>query len=209
MSHGALPPLMVITDRRATGDRSLAAVIEAALEGGARVVQLREKDLDSGPLLTLARELRELTQRFGARLLVNDRIEVALAADADGVVLPASSFATADARRLLGPARWIGRSTHSAAEARRAAVEGADFALFGPVFATPAKAAFGAPQGLDRLADAARAAIPVYAVGGITSENAASCRAAGACGVAVIRDVMSAADPGAAVRSLIGAENTS
>jgi thiamine-phosphate pyrophosphorylase len=206
---GALAPLMVVTDRRATGDRSLANVVEAALRGGARLVQLREKDLDSGPLLALARELRELTRRFDARLLVNDRIEVALAAEADGVVLPARSFATDDARSLLGAERWIGRSTHSAEEARRAAAEGADFALFGPVFATPAKAAFGEPQGLERLGDAARTGIPIYAVGGITSENAASCRAAGAHGVAVIREVMSAAEPAGSVRRLLCAKNTS
>ena len=198
-----LAPLMVITDRRATGDRGLIPVVEGALRGGARLIQLREKDLDSGPLLALARQLRELTRRFDARLLVNDRIEVALAAEADGVVLPARSFATDDARRLLGAERWIGRSTHSAAEAHTAAAEGADFALFGPVFATPAKAELGEPQGLERLADAARADLPVYAVGGIASENVSACRARGAHGVAVIRDVMSASGPAEAVRRLL------
>jgi thiamine-phosphate pyrophosphorylase len=205
----ALAPLMVITDRRATGDRGLITVVEGALRGGARLIQLREKDLDSGPLLSLARELRALTRRFDARLLVNDRIEVALAAEADGVVLPARSFATEDARRLLGAERWIGRSTHSAEEAHAAAAEGADFALFGPVFATPAKAALGEPQGLVRLAAAARAAIPVYAVGGVTSEDVTACRANGAHGVAVIREVMCAPDPAEAVRRLLARENTS
>ena len=199
-----LPRLMVITDRRATAGRSLAGVVAAACEGGARLVQLREKDLDGAALLALARELRAVTARHDARLLVNDRIDVALAAEADGVVLPADSFATDVARRLVGPGRIVARSTHSVDEAARAGREGCDLVLFGPVHATSSKAAYGPPQGLDALHEATSAtAAPVFAVGGIDEANAARALAVGARGVAVIRAVMAAADPAAAVASLL------
>ncbi len=198
-----LPRLLVITDRHATGGRPLVEVIRNALAGGARFVQLREKDLDGGSLLELAATLLVETRRCGARLLVNDRVDVALAADADGVVLPADSFPTDVARKLLGRSKWIGRSTHSVAEVERAAGEACDFALFGPVYETPSKRAYGAPQGIERLRDAARAAIPVYAVGGITAATAAPVLEAGAHGVAVIREVMGAEDPRAAVERLL------
>jgi thiamine-phosphate pyrophosphorylase len=195
----------VITDRRAAGGRRLRTVVRDALEGGARLVQLREKNLDGGPLLDLALELVDEVRRVDARLLVNDRIDVALAAGADGVVLPADSFPTEVARRLLGPTRVVARSTHSAAEVARAAYEGCDFVLFGPVFATPAKAAYGPPQGLEALRAAAAQSIPVFAVGGITADNARQAIDAGARGVAVIREVMEAADPRRSVRRLLAA----
>jgi thiamine-phosphate pyrophosphorylase len=202
----ALPSLLVITDRTATRGRPLREIVRAALRGGARLVQLREKDLDGGALLDLALELRRESRRAGARLLVNDRIDVALAADADGVVLPADSFPTDAARRLLGSDKLLARSTHSAAEVARAAHEGCNFALFGPIFATPSKRAYGAPQGIEGLRSAvAPAAIPVFAVGGITAQNARQAIEAGAHGVAVIREVMDSADPGESVRRLLAA----
>jgi thiamine-phosphate pyrophosphorylase len=203
-----LPSLLVITDRRATGGRPLSTVVRAALEGGARLVQLREKDLDGGPLLDLARELAREARRAGARLLVNDRIDVALAARADGVVLPADSFPTEVARRLLGPGRLVGRSTHALAEVARAAREGCDFVLFGPLFATPSKAAYGTPQGIEALRAATAPSIPVFAVGGITADNARQAIDAGARGVAVIREVMEAPDPRACVGRLLAATAT-
>jgi thiamine-phosphate pyrophosphorylase len=197
--------LLVITDRSATQGRPLRDVVRAALAGGARLVQLREKNLDGGDLLALAAPLVADCHDAGARLLVNDRIDVALAAGADGVVLPADSFPTEVARRLLGPAASIGRSTHAAAEVERAAREGCDFVLFGPVHATPAKAAFGPPQGIERLREASAHPIATFAVGGLTAANAAAAIAAGAFGVAVIREVMSAADPQVAVQALLTA----
>jgi thiamine-phosphate pyrophosphorylase len=199
----SLPRLLVITDRHATGGRPLVDVVRAALSGGARLLQLREKDLDGGPLLALAEAIVAETRRCGARLLVNDRIDVALACEADGVVLPADSFPTDAARRMVGRSTWIGRATHSAAEVERAGREGCDFALFGPVYETPSKVAYGPPQGIERLREAALAVIPLYAVGGITAANAAPVLEAGAHGVAVIREVMSAEDPQAAVERLL------
>ena len=200
----SLPRLLVVTDRRATArGRPLVEVIRAALAGGARLVQLREKDLEGRDLLGLAEALGAECQPAGARLLVNERIDVALAAGADGVVLPADSFPPRVARRLLGPTKLLARSTHAASEIEQAAAEGADFVLFGPVYPTPSKSRFGPPQGLERLRTVSRLGIPVFAVGGITAENAEQTIGAGAHGIAVIREVIAAADPQAATRSLL------
>lgn len=178
--------------------------MRAVVRGGAEFVQLREKDLEGGELLALAAAVVGECRRLGARCLVNDRIDVALAAGADGVVLPADSFPTEVARRLVGPEKLIGRSTHSRAEVERAAGQGADFVLFGPVYPTPSKAPFGEPQGIERLRAVTGLGVPVFAVGGITAANAGEAVAAGAHGVAVIRELMGAADPGAAARRLLG-----
>jgi thiamine-phosphate pyrophosphorylase len=198
-----LPPLLVITDRQATGGRALVDVVRAALAGGARLLQLREKDLEGGPLFALAEALVGECRRVGARLLVNDRIDVALAAAADGIVLPADSFPTEAARDLVGEGRLVARSTHSIEEIDDARRDGCDFALFGPIFETPSKAAFGAPQGTGRLAAAAARGLPVFAVGGITAATARQVIEAGAHGVAVIREVMAADDPRGAVERLL------
>ena len=202
---GSLPRLCVVTDRKATGGRSLVDVVRAALEGGARFVQLREKDLEGGSLFALCEALCAETRRSGARLLVNDRIDVALASGADGVVLPANSFPTDVARSLLGEGKLVGRSTHSAEEVARAAREAVDFVFFGPVFESPSKAAYGAPQGLAKLEAVTALGVPVFAIGGLRCENAAQAAAAGAHGVAVIREVMSAPDPRRAVSGLLTA----
>ncbi len=205
--------LYLVTDRRAaeTAGRSLPALLDAALtraeRRGARVaVQLREKDLQGGALFALARELRALTRDRGARLLVNDRLDVALAAEADGVHLPANGLPPDAARRLLAAVGLIGVSTHSAAEVAAAKVNGADFVLLGPIYDTPSKRDYGAPLGLTPLASAAAAAgLPVLAIGGITPERVAEVRAAGAHGVACLGAVMSAADPAAVVDTFLDA----
>jgi thiamine-phosphate pyrophosphorylase len=140
--------LYLITDRTQTGGRPLAAVVRQALDGGVRVVQLREKDLDGSELFRLASELRGITREYGARLVVNDRPDIALAVEADGVHLGAGSLPVAVVRRILGPERLIGYSAHGVPEARQAEADGADFITFGPVYHTPSKAAYGAPLGL-------------------------------------------------------------
>jgi thiamine-phosphate diphosphorylase len=201
----SLPRLLIITDRQATRGKPLVETVRMALAGGARFVQLREKDLEGGALFALAEALVAECRPAGARLLVNDRIDVALAAGADGVVLPADSFPTDVARRLVGPMKLVARSTHSAAEVERALREGCDFVLFGPVYETPSKAAFGPPQGIAALRAVARFAIPVYALGGVTAENAPAVLQAGAHGVAVIRETMAAEDPATAVARLLAA----
>src|SRR5437867_3260041 len=192
------PRLILVTDRRAT-ERDLVAVVEAALEAGLPAVQLREKDLPGRPLLALAERLRAATARTGALFFVNDRIDVALAAGADGVQLGTGSVPVEVARQLLPAGALVGVSTHAPGEA----APGADFALFGPVWETPSKA--GA-QGEARLHEAVRAAaIPVLAIGGVTAERAPGGRAARAAGAAVIRAILAAPDPGAATRALLGA----
>jgi thiamine-phosphate pyrophosphorylase len=195
--------LYFVTDRKQTSGRPLVDVVHAALDGGVRAVQLREKDLEGGELYRLAAALRELTARYHARLLINDRIDVALAVDADGAHLGQTSFPVAIARQLLGPGRLIGVSTHSAEEI--AAAAGADFVLFGPVYFTPSKAAYGEPQGLDRLRQAIeKSPLPVLAIGGIKAAQLAEIRAAGAHGIGVITAISAAVDPAHAARELLG-----
>jgi len=167
-----LPPLYLITDRHQTGGRSLLDVLRSALEGGVRMIQLREKNLSGRELFELATEIRELTEEYGARLLINDRVDIALAAGADGVHLPSNSFSPGEARRLLGDDAVIGFSAHSLDEALGAEADGADFVTFSPVYYTPSKAEYGEPQGLDRLEELCdQLVIPVYALGGIKENN--------------------------------------
>jgi thiamine-phosphate pyrophosphorylase len=200
------PPLVLVTDRRrfaapAPGDVFADdewRALDAAITAGVGAVQLREKDLDGGALYARAERLAERCRAAGVALLVNGRVDVALAAGADGVHLPGDGLPVAAARALLGPARPIGCSVHAAAELADRA--GADFLLFGPLFDTPAKRAFGPPQGLDRLAALVRvAALPVVAVGGIVPERVPDVLRAGAAGVAVIGAILDSADPAGAV----------
>jgi thiamine-phosphate pyrophosphorylase len=196
--------LYLVTDRKQSGGRPLVEAVKAALEGGVRAVQLREKDLGGRDLYFLARDLRNLTARYGACLLINDRIDVALAVEADGVHLGQASLPVTEARKLLGPEKLIGVSTHSLDEIAGAA--GADFLVFGPVYFTPSKAAYGEPQGLNRLREAvAQSLLPVFAIGGITTEKLAEVCTAGAYGVAMISAIISAPDPQEAAQRLLAA----
>jgi thiamine-phosphate pyrophosphorylase len=196
--------IYLVTDRTASGDRTLLDAVRAALAGGVGAVQLREPGLATRELLALAEAVRVATAQAGAALLINDRVDVALACGADGVHLPAHGMTVREARGLLGPAAVIGVSTHAPGEVAAAASAGADFAVFGPLFDTPSKRAYGAPLGLQALA-AARAAVPqlpLFGIGGIDATNAAAVRRHGADGIAVIRAVLAAADPTAAARAL-------
>ncbi|MBT1073273.1 thiamine phosphate synthase [Pelotalea chapellei] len=197
--------LYLITDRSATtAGRDLPAVVADALAGGVRAVQLREKDLSSRQLLDLALTLRHLTRTHCSRLLINDRIDIALASGADGVHIGAGSIPVIDARRLLGPEALIGYSAHSVAEALQAEKEGASFVTFGPVYPTPSKACYGKPLGLAKLADAAHSlTIPVFALGGIKQPSIAATMTTGCHGVAVISAIISAEKPEDAASSII------
>ena len=194
--------LYFVTDRTQTANRSLTDVVHAALDGGVRAVQLREKDLEGCELYALAEQLRALTQRYQAHLLINDRLDVALAVEADGVHLGHNSFTVKDARRLLGAGKLIGVSTHSQQEIT--AARGADFIIFGPVYYTPSKAAYGEPQGLDRLrAAVAHSTVPVFAIGGIKTERVADILETGAHGIAMISALSAATDPAQVARELL------
>jgi thiamine-phosphate pyrophosphorylase len=177
-------------------------VVAQALDAGLPAVQLREKDLPGRPLLALAERLRRLTAERGALLFVNDRLDVARAVGADGVHLAEASFPVSVAREIV-PRALVGASVHDVAAA---AASTADFVFFGPVFATPSKAPFGPPQGTARLAEAVRATrLPVVGIGGIDAATAPAVRATGAHGVAVVRTILTAADPAAATRALLTA----
>jgi thiamine-phosphate pyrophosphorylase len=202
----ALPVVHLITDRRLGGD--LTARLGSALAGlppGLVAVHLREKDLGGAALLTLARRLLPVIHNLGQLLLINDRLDVALAAGADGLHLPAASFPPGDARSLLGPGTLIGVSCHGRADIQRARDGGASFATFGPVWDTPSKRSYGPPVGLQALAEGKTLGLPLVALGGVTPANAAQAFAAGAAGVAVIRAWLEAPDPVAVVRALAGA----
>ena len=204
MAKVSFPRLHLITDRWLVP--SLAERVTAAFRGlprGTAAVHLREKDLGGRALLQLARALRRACDEAGQLLLINDRLDVALAVGADGVHLPSAGVPVADARRLLGPTALIGRSCHSLAEVQAARAGGADYATFSPIFDTPSKRQYGAPLGLAALVEAADVGLPLVALGGITPENASAARGAGAVGVAAVRVWLEGDDPAAAVRALL------
>jgi thiamine-phosphate pyrophosphorylase len=199
------PILCYVTDRRllagATAEeiqQTLLQRIEAALAAGVDWIQIREKDLSGKECAQLTRRaVRMLTQSAPgkaprARILVNDRLDVAISEHAGGVHLGENSLPVREVKRMHSSERLrdflVGRSCHSLEAAIFAEQSGADYIFFGPIFATPSKAAYGAPQGVERLADVCRAvSIPVVAIGGITLANAGACLAAGASGIAAIR----------------------
>jgi thiamine-phosphate pyrophosphorylase len=206
MMPSSPPRVYLVTDPSA--GPGLVPRVEVALRGlpaGVVAVQLRAKGLPAAELVALARALRAVAAGAGQRLLVNDRLDVALAAGADGVHLPAAGIPPAEARRLAGPGRLVAVSCHSAADVAAARDAGADFATFGPIFDTPSKRGYGPPVGLAALAGAVALGLPLVGLGGVHAGNAPSVAAAGAAGVAAIRAWLDAPDPGGAVRQLLAA----
>jgi thiamine-phosphate pyrophosphorylase len=209
------PILCYVTHRRALaqsgggGDHALLQKVRQAAAAGVDWIQLREKDLSGRALMDLARAAVAEARESSARILVNDRLDMAIAAGAHGVHLGEKSLPAAPVaewRRKSGAGDFLsGVSCHSLEAARTAEREGADYIFFGPVFATPSKEKFGPPQGIDRLRETCGAVrIPVAAIGGITAENASSCIRAGAAGIAAIRLFQDAESLEALVRALRG-----
>jgi thiamine-phosphate pyrophosphorylase len=158
-------------------------------------VQLREKDLPVRELLSLARELRGITREFGAKLFINDRVDVAVAVDADGVHLGGQSMPASAVRKIVGSGMLIGVSKHSINEAREEGAGEADFITFGPIFPTPSKMKYGAPVGVRSLKETKNVFNkPVFAIGGINSGNVSQVMNAGANGVALISAILSSGD---------------
>jgi thiamine-phosphate pyrophosphorylase len=197
--------LLLVTD--GSGDaRRIERVAAEAFAGGLRAVQVREPGMSGRALDALVRALRKVVPSGEGTLLVNDRLDVALTAGADGVHLGIRSFGGSEARRLLGPGRIVGVSTHSADEAASAVREGADFVVFGPVFETPSKAGRLAPRGIEGLRTAVRvSAVPVLAIGGIGEAQARACAEAGAAGVACIRAIFEDPEPARAAARILAA----
>jgi thiamine-phosphate pyrophosphorylase len=197
------PILCLVTDRRSARG-ALPELVAAAVRGGVDWVQVREKDLDGAPLLALVREIAAAARAASpsARLIVNRRLDVALAAGADGAHLGFDALPLGEARRLLASPALLGVSAHSADEVRDAARAGASYAHLAPIFPPYSKPASRAPLGLPALAEAARAGIPVIAQGGIDARRAGACIRAGAAGVAVTGELCAASEPERAARAL-------
>ena len=198
--------LTLVTDRTQTRGRDLVAVVGECLAAGLPAVQVREKDLGAGDLAFLCRRLLGPVRDTGAALIVNDRVDVALAVGADAVQRTSASLPVDDIRAIAGERLRIGASVHSLEEAVEAELKGADWVTFGPIYETPSKRPFGPPQGLERLATVSRGLrIPVVAIGGITPERVEEVLAAGARGVAVISGILAADSAADATRRFLKA----
>ncbi|HNS99342.1 MAG TPA: thiamine phosphate synthase [Polyangiaceae bacterium] len=188
--------LYVVTDRGQAGERGVGPIVRAAIEGGATVVQLREKQCDTRDFVRYARELVEICRPARVPLLINDRVDVALAAGADGVHLGQADMSLADARRLLGPSAIVGVSVRHGDEVLAAERDGANYLAANGVWATATKTDLGSPlewEGLRALVEAST--IPMIAIGGIDERTAPLIREAGCAGIAVVSAVMKAEDP--------------
>src|SRR5215470_1053962 len=197
------PTLYVVLDRTAARGRELDSLLAAVIDGGCRMVQLREKEWPSGRLLPLARRLRDRCRSAGVTFIINDRVDVAVAVEADGVHVGQDDLPARLARSLLRPAMVLGVSTHDIEQARAARDDGADYVAVGSMFPTATKPGFQlvGPSLIRKLRGEIR--VPLIGIGGITHDNVADVVRAGADGVAVISAVCAAPDPGVATRRFL------
>ena len=196
--------LYVITDEKVSRGRSHLQVAEAAIVGGADVLQLRDKEAPGGLLYRVALQLRRITREAKVPFIVNDRLDIALATDADGVHVGQADLPASVVREIMGPGKILGVSVDTVEEAILAEKDGADYLGVGPVFeARGTKPDAGAPLGVDRIARIRRhCRLPIVAIGGITDENARQVREAGADAAAVISAIVAADDIAQAARRL-------
>jgi thiamine-phosphate pyrophosphorylase len=198
--------LFLVTDRHQTNGRPLVHLLQRVLTAVVPAIQLREHDLSTRELVTLAREVQAVTASRSSQLLINDRIDVALALEGVGVHLRSTSLPVSVARQLLGAQRLLGVSVHAVEEAVQVESLGADYIVLGPIYETPSKQMFGPPLGIHTLEKACRLVrIPIIGIGGVTAARAREMRRAGAFGVAVITAILGATDVESAARELLDA----
>jgi len=198
--------LFVVTDRHQTNGRPLVPLLQRVLTVGAPAIQLRERDLSAKELVTLAREVQAVMASRRSQLLINDRVDVALALEGVGVHLRSDSLPVSVARQLLGAQRLLGVSVHAVEEAVRVESQGVDYIVLGPIYETPTKQMFGPPLGIQTLEKACRLVrIPIIGIGGVTAARVREMRCAGAFGVAVITAVLGAVNVESAARELLDA----
>jgi thiamine-phosphate pyrophosphorylase len=197
------PALYLVTDRELAAGRTLDEIVGQALAGGVTMVQLREKQISTRDRVELAVRMGKLIRPSGAALIINDRVDVALAAEADGVHLGQEDMPAEVARRLIGHQRILGVTVADTDQARQAQQDGADYLGCNAVFDTPTKENTGSPMGLEGLARLVSVStVPVVAIGGVRAENAAAVMATGVAGVAVVSAIVTARDPREAAREL-------
>jgi len=198
--------LLVVTDRHQTNGRPLVPLLQRVLTAAAPAIQLRERDLSARELVTLAREVQAVTASHNSQLLINDRLDVALALEGVGVHLRSNSLPLSVARQMLGPQRLLGISVHSVEEGLSAQSQGADYIVLGPIYETPSKLMFGPPLGIHTLEKACKLVrIPIIGIGGVTAARAREMRHAGAFGAAVISAILGVTDVESAARELLDA----
>lgn len=194
--------LYAVTDRAWTGETSLEQQIEETIKAGVTLIQLREKDMEEEAFIEEARRVKALTARYGIPLIINDSVEVALAADADGVHVGQGDLDAAKVRKLLGQDKILGVTAKTVEQALRAQADGADYLGSGAVFGSATKKD-ACPMTMERLREiTAAVSVPVVAIGGINQENIMKLAGSGVAGAAVVSGIFGAADIGAAVRKL-------
>lgn len=197
-------PLYAVLDPSQAKGRPLTSVLEALLQGNTRLLQLRAKEMAAKELFSLAKEARQMTRSAGCRFIVNDRVDIALAAEADGVHLGQEDLPLEVARKLMGREKIIGISTHDLAQAREAERGGADYIGFGPIFGSATKDTGYSPRGLAMLREVRQTVkIPIVAIGGITENNVTQVWEAGAAAAAIISDLMGADDVAGKVKRIL------
>jgi thiamine-phosphate pyrophosphorylase len=197
--------LYLITDRKLfSTEEAFFGAIEEALGAGVKIIQLREKDLETRDLLRMAYRCRGITRRFSASLFINDRLDIALIVEADGLHLGNSGLPVSVARKIVKNRLMLGCSTHSLQEAKEAEAGGADFITYGPLFVTPSKMQYGEPVGLMSLYEVSkRVSLPIFGLGGVKIINIHDVMNSGASGIALISGILGASDVGAAAAAYL------
>ncbi len=186
-----LPPLYPIIDSGFIKPESMANIAEEILKGGAKILQLRVKDVSTKDFIEMARDIKKTTNKYNATLIINDRVDVCMAVDAEGVHLGQDDLSVKQARKLLGDGKIIGISTHTVEEINNASKDGADYVGFGPIYKTDTKSDTHSVQGIDKLKEIRKATkLTLVAIGGINRDNIGEVISSGADSAAIISDIL-------------------